>query len=296
LSGRFSCIPWFNFSAEQQEAWLAGNSTHVRGIATGGHLGCSKELADRLPNLGIIAINGVGFDKVDLSYAKSRGIAVTTTPGILTEDVADLAVGLMIGLLRELPASDLYVRRGEWESGEKPPARKVSGRHFGVVGLGQIGMAVAARLAPFGPVSYFDVVTRDVPYGFVTDVIELARAVDVLVLTCAATPENRGFIGQTIFEALGPTGYVVNVARGSIVDQPALISALERGTIAGAALDVFADEPHVPVELRNCSHTHLTPHIASATVETRTAMADLVLGNLTAFALGEDLPSALSLA
>lgn len=296
LAARFDRIAWFELSESDRSAWLERRASDVRGIATGGHLGCTNEFAAVLPNLGVIAINGVGFDKVDLAYARSRDIAVTTTPGVLTADVADLAVGLVISLLRDLPAADRFARSGSWLSGEKPLGRSVSGKRFGIVGLGQIGSAIATRLAPFGSVAYTDTANRGTPYEFHDSAARLAEAVDILVLACSANADTRGFIGASVFSALGRDGYLINVSRGSVVDEPALIEALASGTIAGAALDVFADEPNVPVELRQSDRVIITPHIASATAETRCAMADLVIANLAAFAEGQSLPSALDLA
>lgn len=293
LNERFTIVRWFELDAEAQAAWLADNAASVGGIATGGHIGCPTALMEALPKLGVIAINGIGFDKVDLAVAKARGIRVSTTPDVLTNDVADLAVGLTIGLLRALPAAHAHAASGAWEQGEVPLGRSVSGRRFGIVGLGRIGAAIAARLAPFGPVSYFDTEQKPGAYRFVDDVTTLARESDVLVLACPANAHTRHLANAALFEALGPSGYLVNVARGSVVDEGALIDALDAGTIAGAALDVFEDEPRIPQALRHSGRVMLTPHIASATVETRTAMADLVLANLSAFFAGAPLPTAI---
>ena len=266
----------------------------VWGVVTGGHLGCSAALMHRLPGLKIIAINGVGFDKVDLVAARARGVRVSNTPDVLTEDVADLAVGLVVGLLRGLARADAYIRAGCWGDGDLPPARKVSGRRFGIVGLGRIGRAIGARLAPFGPVAYTGLRPKESAYAFHGDVSSLARAVDVLVLACPSTAETFHLVGADVLNALGPDGYLVNVARGAVVDEAALAAALNAGRIAGAALDVFEDEPRVPEALRASARTLLTPHIASATVETRRAMADLVLANLDALSLGKAPPTAVA--
>jgi lactate dehydrogenase-like 2-hydroxyacid dehydrogenase len=247
---------------------------------------------DALPALGIIAINGVGIDKVDQHVARARNVRVTTTPGVLTEDVADLAIGLIIALLRNIPAADAYVRAGRWPGGDMPLARKVSGRRFGIVGLGQIGAAIAARLTPFGHVAYTDLARKPCAYEFHDDAIALARASDILVIASSANESTRHLINAEVLQALGPRGYLVNVARGSIVDETALIAALESGALAGAALDVFAAEPHVPTALRTHPNVLLTPHIASATSETRTLMADAVLANLDAFLAGKPPPGA----
>jgi lactate dehydrogenase-like 2-hydroxyacid dehydrogenase len=293
LRETFDVCRLFELGDADADAWLNAHGAAVRAIATGGHLGAPAALVERLPALGIIAINGVGFDKVDLDVARRRGIRVTTTPNTLTDDVADLAIGLVIALLRGIVASDGHVRAGRWEQGERPLGRKVSGRRFGIVGLGQIGSAIAARLSAFGPVLYTDLAEKAVPYAFVPDLKTLAERSDVLVLASAASAATFHLIDETILEALGADGYLVNVARGSLVDEAALIAALQDGRIAGAALDVFADEPRVPSALTDIPHLVLTPHIASATVETRRRMAELVIENLRAYVDGAALPSAL---
>ena len=293
LTARFEIVRWFEKDAAAQADWLRENAASVRAIATGGHIGCPPELMKVLPQLGLIAINGVGVDKVDLALARERGVRVSTTPGTLTEDVADLAVGLVISLLRGIPAADAYVRTGAWATqGDLPLARKVSGRRFGVVGLGQIGAAIAARLAPFGPVAYTGPRAKDVPYAFQPDLLALARDSDVLVIACPANAATRHLVGPAVFEALGADGWLVNVSRGAVVDETALIAALEAGQIAGAGLDVYEDEPRVPLALQASPRTVLTPHMASATRETRQAMADLVLANLDALLTGASPPTA----
>ncbi|HTV77337.1 MAG TPA: 2-hydroxyacid dehydrogenase [Steroidobacteraceae bacterium] len=280
LNSRFSVVRWFEMAPPAQTAWLAGHAGEVRGVATGGHVGCSNELMRALPELALIAINGVGVDKVDLQLARQRNVRVSTTPGVLTEDVADLAVGLVIGLLRGLAQADAFVRAGSWAGGERPLGRKVSGRRFGILGLGQIGRAIAARLSAFGPVAYSGPARKTVPYTYFADAASLAAASDVLVIACPANASTYHLVNAEVLAGLGPDGYLVNVARGAIVDEVALLAALARGELAGAALDVFANEPHVPEALRSSERVLLTPHVASATVESRTAMADMVLGNL----------------
>jgi lactate dehydrogenase-like 2-hydroxyacid dehydrogenase len=293
LVERFDVIRWFELDDAARAAFLDSRAASVRAVVTGGHIGCGNAMMEALPSLGIIAINGVGFDKVDLDFARGRGIRVTTTANTLEDDVADLAIGLTIGLLRGIPAGDAHVRAGNWPSSERPLARKVTGCRFGIVGLGRIGSAIAERLVAFGPVSYTGTAPKPVPYRFEADLAALARDSDVLVLACPANAATRHLIGAAVLEALGPKGYLVNVARGSVVDEAALIAALDAGTLAGAALDVFEDEPNVPEALRASDRTLLTPHIASATAETRIRMAELVLENLDAFVQGGPLPTAL---
>lgn len=290
----FETVRWFELDDQQRSAWLRERADEVRAVVTGGHIGCPPDLMAALVGLGIIAINGVGYDKVDLDEARARGVRVSTTPDVLTADVADLAVGLTIDLLRGISASDRYVREGLWPAGERPLMNRVTGRNFGIVGMGRIGRAIADRLAAFGPVSYHGPTRKDAPYAFVPDLAELARWSDVLIVACLANASTRGLIGAQCLEALGPAGYLVNVARGSVIDEPALIQAIDQRAIAGAALDVFAVEPRVPQALIDSDHVVLTPHIASATRECRLAMADLVLANLRAFLAGEHLPSAVA--
>ncbi len=282
------------YEQPDRAAWLAAHGGQMRAVLTGGHLGIDAATLMALPGVGIIAIHGVGFDRVDLEDAKSRGVRVTNTPDVLTDDVADLAIGLLIAVLRRIPQGDTHVRAGLWPSGQRPLARKMSGRRFGILGLGRIGGAVAGRLAGFGgTIAYTDRAPLDVPFAFHPDTVSLAAACDTLIVTAAASESTRGLVNRAVLDALGPDGVLVNVARGSIVDETALIAALQKGGIAGAALDVFADEPNVPEALRALDCVVLTPHIASATAETREAMGRLVLDNLDAFFAGREPPTAL---
>lgn len=293
LAKRLAVVRWFELSASDQHAWLTENADGVQAVVTAGHIGCDNALIDQLPNLGIIATNGVGYDRVDLPYTRARNIAVTITPNALSEDVADLAVGLIISLLRQIPQADAFVRRGEWVQGNMPLASKVSGRRFGIIGLGNIGMEIAKRLEAFGPVAYTGSSVKNCAYTFHPDVIALAKAVDVLIVACAANAATRHLVNAAVMSALGSTGYLVNVSRGSVVDEVALMAALDNGVIAGAALDVFEDEPNVPDALKASDRVLLAPHIASATHETRKRMADIVLENLDAFLSGKAPPHAL---
>ena len=282
LAERFEVVRWFELSAGAQQDWLAAHAGAVQAVAAGAHIGCPNALMQALPALRVISINGVGLDKVDVPFARARGVRVATTVGGPTIDTADHAVGLIIALLREIPAADRHVRDGHWPQAERPLARKVSGRRFGIVGLGQIGSAVAERLAAFGPVSYTGPNEKDTPYCYVADLLTLARDSDVLIVTCPANAGTRHLVDAAVLDALGPESWLVNVARGSIVDEQALIAALEAQRIAGAALDVFECEPEVPEALRRNPRTVLIPHMGSATVETRRRMAEMVLENLDA--------------
>jgi len=282
LAERFEVIRWFELSEPDRTQWLAQHAPRVRAVITGGNIGCSTALMQALPALAIVAVNGVGVDKVDLDYAQRHQIRIATTPGALTDDVADLAVGLVIALLRGIAAADAYVRSGAWTTHPFALARKVSGRRFGVVGLGQIGAAIAARLTVFGPVAYTGPSRKSTPYEFHVDARSLAQDSDVLVLACPANPATRHLIGPAVIDALGPQGYLVNVARGSVVDEAALIAALQEGRLAGAALDVYENEPQVPAALRDSPKVVLTPHMASATLETRVRMAGMLFASLDA--------------
>lgn len=292
LARRFEVIRWFELSVPMLQQTLEQHAAQIRAVVTGGHIGCPDELMSALPSLGIIAINGVGVDKIDLALATTRGVRVVRTPGVLADDVADLAVGLIIGLLRGIPAADAFVRQGLWKQGKWPLARKVTGRRFGILGLGEIGSAIGRRLAAFGPVAYCGPERKPVPYAFHPHVLDLARSTDVLVISCPANAATHHLVSAAVIDALGPEGILVNVARGSIVDGAALVAALAEGRLLGAALDVFDNEPHVPEGLRRSSRVVLTPHIASATVETRARMAELILENLDAFMRGAPLTSA----
>lgn len=272
--------------------WLAAHAAAVDGIVTGGHLGVPPALMTALPNLKVIGINGVGYDKIDLDLARSRGVRVANTPDVLTEDVADLAIGLTLSLLRRLPHAHAHVQESRWPSAERPLATKLSGKRIGIFGFGRIGRAVAKRFAGFTDhIGYTDVAPQDTALTYFLDMVALAAASDVFVICAAASAATRRIVGRPVFDALGPRGALVNVARGSIVDEPALLAALQEGRLGGAALDVFEDEPHVPPGLLGRDNVITTPHIASATHETRRAMGDLMIDNLDAFFAGRPMPT-----
>ena len=274
------------------EAWLRQHAAGVEAVVTGGHLGIPAALMGALPNLKVVGINGVGYDKVDLELARSRKVRVSNTPDVLTEDVADLAVGLTLSLLRRLPHAHAHVLGGHWGKTEMALARKLSGKRVGIFGMGRIGRAAARRFAGFTDnIGYTDAAQQDVPYAWHADGPALARASDVFVICAAASAATRRIVGDAVFDALGPLGVLVNVARGSIVDEPALVRALQDGRLGGAALDVFEDEPRVPEALLGMDNVVLTPHIASGTHETRRAMGDLMLDNLDACFAGRPMPT-----
>jgi lactate dehydrogenase-like 2-hydroxyacid dehydrogenase len=290
LRDRFQVHRWFE--VENQQDWLKEHGPAVRGIVTGGNLGVPSPMIERLPALGIIAISGVGFDKVNLELAKRRGIRVTNTPDVLTDDVADLTLGLIVGQFRSLAACDRYVRDGRWAAAPFPLGRKLTGKRFGIIGFGRIGSAIAARLAPIGAVSYHATADKHNQYHYVSDPVQLAAASDVLIVATSANPSTLRLVGREVLNALGPQGVLVNIARGSVVDENELIAALLEGRIGGAALDVFAEEPHVPEALRSLPNVTFTPHIGSATHETRENMARMVMASLDAYFAGKPVPNA----
>ncbi len=269
------------YRAADPDALITNVGPKVRGVVTGGDLGVPDALWERLPALEIVAVHGVGLDKVDLDLAAALGVAVTTTPGVLTQDVAELAIGLWLSLSRRMVTADRYVREGRWPRAERLPlARRATGRTVGILGLGQIGRAIADMATPFAAsIAYHSRrPVEGVPYAYHASPLALAKAVDVLFLV---TPGDAGpLVDGAVLEALGPDGLLINVARGSVVDEAALVAALADGTIAGAGLDVFEDEPNVPQALLAMDNVVLQPHRGSATIEAREAMAALVLENL----------------
>jgi len=256
----------------------------IRALVGGGSLHVDALLLDRLPSLEIVAVHGVGHDGIDRAALAARDIALTITPDVLTDDVADLAIGLWLALERRIAVNHAVVREGGWLV---PLGRRASGRRIGIYGLGAIGRAIAHRAAPFaGDLLYTARSAKpDISWRFVPDLRTLARDSDVLFLAAAAGPGTIGVVDADVLAALGRDGVLVNVARGSLIDQTALAAALATNGIAGAALDVFADEPTVPAALRR-ETVVLSPHQGSATVEARAAMAALVVANLHAHFAG----------
>jgi hydroxypyruvate reductase len=283
------------FRPEDPKALLAEIGAKVRAVVTGGGMGVSPALFDALPHLGIIAINGIGTDAVDLDRARRQGVRVTTTPGVLTDDVADIAIALMLASCRRVAEGDRLVRAGAWAQGKRLPlGRSISGKRIGIFGLGQIGQAIARRAEAFSTqIRYFnrsDV--PNVPWPRAESLEALARDSDILVVSVAGGSQTRGLVNREVLNALGPEGILVNVARGSVIDEPELVSALKERRIWGAGLDVFAHEPQVPEELFELDNVVLMPHQGSATIETRLAMGELVLRNVAAYFAGQELLSA----
>ena len=270
------------------DALTPENAPAVRAIVSGGGRKVDAELLSRLPALEIISNFGVGYDSVDVAAAVARDVIVTHTPGVLDEEVADLTLALLLATVRCLPQADRYVREGKWTSGPFQLTPSLRGRTVGLIGLGRIGLAIARRLEAFGvPVVYHSRTARtDVAYSHYPDLVDMARAVDVLVAILPGGAQTRHIVNAQVLSALGPDGIFVNVARGSVVDQDALISALRSGAILAAGLDVFANEPNVPQALCEMENVVLLPHVGSATFATRAAMGRLVVDNLEAWFAG----------
>ncbi|MFY2558788.1 2-hydroxyacid dehydrogenase [Corallococcus terminator] len=286
LQRHFECHHLLDGMSEQALRHIAPS---IRAIAASGSSQLSRAFLARFPALELISVFGVGHDNIDVSAARERGIHVTNTPEVLTADVADLAMTLLFAVARNVVRADHFARSGEWKKGPFPFTTKVSGARLGIVGLGRIGMAIARRAEGFDmAISYHNRSPRDgVPYRHVADLETLAAEVDFLVLSLPGGEHTRGLVGTAVLEALGPKGILINIARGTIVDEAALIRALQQGKIAGAGLDVFENEPDIPPALTACENVVLTPHMASATLATRTAMADLVFDNLRAHFAGK---------
>ena len=264
----------------------------IRGIAGGGESKVPLTLLQQLPALEVISLMGVGYDGVDVAAAIEKNIPVTHTPNVLNDEVADLAIGLMLSVARRIPLADRYVRAGRWaKEGPMPLARKVSGARLGIVGLGRIGQAIATRAEAFGmSIAYTARSAKaELVYDFYPTAAALAAAVDFLIVITPGGAGTKHMINAEVLAALGAGGYLINVARGSVVDEAALLDALQRGVIAGAGLDVFEKEPHPLEALWSLDNVVLTPHMASATVQTRHAMADLAADNLRAHFAGQPL-------
>ena len=272
------------WEAADRAAFLSEVGGNVRAIATRGEIGASAELMKALPQLEIVSCYGVGTDAIDLSHAKANGIRVTNTPNVLTADVADIGVGLLLAVARQIPQADRYVRDGRWRSANMHLVTRVHGKTVGIVGMGRIGVEVAKRLAAFDcPIAYFDINQRsDLPYTFVPDLIALAEQSEFLIVTLAGGASTQGIINADVLRALGRDGILINISRGSTVDEAALLDALERNVIKGAGLDVFWNEPAIDERFLRLDNVVLQPHHASGTVETRQAMGQLVRDNLAA--------------
>jgi len=279
------------------EAWLARagarGRARVRYILTDGGVGVPPDVMQALPNLALIGSSGVGYDGIDTDAATARGIPVCHTPNVLDEEVATTALMLYLACRRNLEAEMAHARSGRWAAeGALPLSRTADNRTVGILGLGRIGKAIARKLAPFHPIlHYCGRRKQDVPFSYHATPVEMAKACDTVISVVPGGPGTRRLVDRTVIDAIGPDGILVNVGRGSVVDETALVAALRDGRLGGAGLDVFEDEPNIPRALRALPNVVLTPHVGSATVATRRAMADLAIDNLIAHKNGRPLPS-----
>ncbi len=271
------------------DLWLAEWRPRIRAIALAGHVRADEAYMRQFPNLEIISSFGVGYDHIDAKAAARLGVIATNTPGVLDDEVADTALGLMIMAVRQLPQAERYLRAGNWPKGAYPLTPSLRDRTVGIVGLGRIGKAIATRVHGFG----LDVVYHgrhpqaDVAYRYYPSLVEMAKAADILIIVAPGGPSTRHIVNAEVLEALGPDGVLVNIARGSLVDETALIEALRTGKILAAGLDVYDNEPNVPEALIALPNAVLLPHVGSASVKTRRAMAECVVGNIFAWADGK---------
>ena len=289
LKADYRCHDYYQSS--HKPGLLAAEGQKIRGLVQGGGTVTPTELLDQLPKLEIISVFGVGYDGVPVDYCRKRGLKVTNTPDVLTDDVADVAVGLVLMTGRGFAKAERFVRGGEWEKKGPELTTKLGGRTAGILGLGRIGKAIGQRLEAMGmKIAYTGRKAQPgVHYRFVPDLKALAAQSDFLIVACPGGPATKNLVNADVLAALGSKGTIVNIARGSIIDEPALVEALQSGTIKGAGLDVFADEPHVPKPLLAMDNVVLLPHVGSATNETRKAMGDLCKANLDAWFAGKPL-------
>src|SRR5450631_4051067 len=276
------------FKADDRAAMLASVADRITAVASSNSGGIDGATIAKLPRLKVIAHFGVGYDTVDVNAAKARKVAVTNTPDVLTEEVADLAMALLLATVRRVPQGDRYVREGKLFKSSMALTESVQGKTLGVIGAGRIGRAIAKRAAAFNLKIAYQGPNRkaDLPYAYFADPVALAREADLLMVACPGGEATRNLVNRAVIDALGPKGFIVNIARGSVIDEPALIEALQQNRIAGAGLDVFADEPRVPEAFLAMENVVLQPHVASATHQTRAAMGQLVIDNLAAHFAG----------
>ncbi len=279
------------WEAPDRAGFLARLGAGARAVATDGHAGVPPDVLAALPGVEIVASYGVGYDGIDIAACRARGIRVTNTPDVLNDAVAELTLGLMLALCRRIPQADRFTRAGRWTSGGFGLTGELTGAHAGILGLGRIGKEIATRLQAFRMrVSYHGRREQPFqPYVYYADLEEMAREVDWLIVIAPGSAETKGIVSRRVLEALGPEGALVNVARGALIDEPALVELLGDGRLGGAALDVFEAEPRVPEALLGLENVVLSPHQGSATTKTRTAMGDLVAANLRAYLRGDPL-------
>ncbi|KAL6874682.1 hypothetical protein ACP4OV_013347 [Aristida adscensionis] len=292
LDRRCRLIRLWDSPPERRDDFLRANAGAIRAVVGNANYGADAALIDALPALEIVASFSVGIDRVDLAKCRERGIRVTNTPDVLTDDVADLAVGLAIAVLRRIPQADRYVRAGQWKAkGDYTLTTRFSGKRVAILGLGRIGLAVAKRAEAFGcPISYHSRSEKPYPnYKFYANAVDLAVNCDVLIVACSLNADTYHIVNREVIDALGQGGVLINIGRGAHVDEPELVSALLEKRLGGAGLDVYEHEPFVPEQLFDLDNVVLVPHVGSDTEETCRAMADLVIGNLEAYALDKPL-------
>jgi lactate dehydrogenase-like 2-hydroxyacid dehydrogenase len=277
--------------APDKNAMIAEVAGRITAVATSGKNGIDAATIAKLPKVKIISHFGVGVDTVDVDAARKHGVTVTNTPDVLTEDVADIAIVLLLATVRRIAQGDRYVREGKWLKGPMPLTDTMQGKTLGLVGAGRIGQAIARRAQAFNlKIAYQGPRKKaDLPWPYFADPVELAKNVDFIVAACPGGEATRGLVSKAVIEALGPTGVFVNISRGSVADEPALVEALKSGKLGGAGLDVFDHEPTVPEALLTMDNVVLAPHVGSATHPTRAAMGQLVVDNLKAFFAGKPL-------
>ena len=286
-TGKLICL----WEESDPDSFIRANKDRIGAIATGGHVRVDGPYMAQFPHLKIVANFGVGYDTVDAKWAGAHGIVVTNTPDVLTEEVADTTIGLLLMTMRELSRSERWLRAGLWESKGPFPLtpQTLRGKSIGILALGRIGKAIARRLEAFGSDIAYHGRTKqdDVPYRYFPTLVGMAEAVDILISVAPGGKDTHHIIDATVLKALGPQGVLINIGRGSVVDEKALIAALQKGEIFSAGLDVFENEPHVPPELVAMDHIVLLPHVGSASIHTRNGMGQLVVDNILAWRAGQ---------
>ena len=270
---------------KSMDTWLRDVGPEVRQVLTNGHYGVPLDIMDRLPKLEMISCYGVGYDNIDTDACLAKNIIATHTPDVLNAEVATTAVLLLLACYREFLRDEAWARSGRWKSnGNAPLSRSVENQTIGILGMGRIGQEIARKLAPWSPnILYHTRTPKDVPYEYVSDLVEMAQRSDALIVITPGGPSTYHLVDAVVLDALGPKGTLINVARGTVVDEEALVAALRAEKLGWAGLDVFEDEPNIPVALSAMANVVLLPHVASATVETRAAMGDLAVDNLLQF-------------
>ena len=279
------------WTAADKPGLLASVADRITAVASSNSGGIDGATIGKLPKLKVISHFGVGYDTVDVNAARAKGVAVTNTPDVLTEEVADLTLGLLLATIRRIPQGDRYVREGKWLKGAMALTDSLQGKTVGIIGMGRIGRAIAKRVEAFGVNIAYQGPNqkRDLTWPYFADPVALAKNSDIVIAACPGGEATRGLVSRAVIDAIGPKGFLVNIARGSVVDEPALMEALQQNRIAGAGLDVFVDEPRVPEAFLAMENVVLQPHVASATHPTRKAMGQLVIDNLAAHFAGKAL-------